>query len=279
MNRLSASILALGLAAAVGTVSAQSSGQYPNGYYSQASQPSVDRYGQANGAHYDYARVIRVDPVIQSGYNQSGYNGSPYSRTSNRGTSNTAQHCYQQDSYAGNDPYNRDRYYGQDGYNRNDGYGSNDRYYPQQRDGYGSNTGRTMATVIGGIAGAVLGSQVGGGSGSTAAAAIGSMVGGLAGRQVYENSQRNRARTGTVQVCDPVPVRDNDYYSNSNGYNGNGYSNNGYGNNGYSNTGYGNDSRVTAYDVTYQYGNRNYTTRTNYHPGDRIRVRVDVRPE
>jgi uncharacterized protein YcfJ len=36
---------------------------------------------------------------------------------------------------------------------------------------------------------------------------------------------------------------------------------------------------VSAYDVTYEYAGQQYTTRTNYHPGDRIRVRVDVRAE
>ena len=52
-----------------------------------------------------------------------------------------------------------------------------------------------------------------------------------------------------------------------------------YARNGYGNSGYVNDGRVTAYDVTYEYAGRQFVTRTNYHPGDRIRVRVDVRPE
>lgn len=87
------------------------------------------------------------------------------------------------------------------------------------------------------------------------------MVGGIAGQKVYENAQRNRyPRTGTVQVCDPVQVGSNGSYSTSD----------------YGRT---SDGRVNAYDVTYEYGGRNYTTRTNYHPGNRIRVRVDVRPE
>lgn len=33
-----------------------------------------------------------------------------------------------------------------------------------------------------------------------------------------------------------------------------------------------------GYNVTYEYAGRRYQTRTDYHPGDRIRVRVDVRP-
>lgn len=261
MTRLTASILAMGLAAAVGTASAQSGyypqGQYPQGQYQYGtSQPTVDRYGQSYGAQYDYARVIRVDPVRQSGYYGTSNNGR--------------QNCRSNSTYAGNDPYyGRDGYSSNDGYygnSRNDGYYGNDPYYPQQRDGYGSTTGRTMATVLGTVLGAAIGSQVGGGSARYATSAIGSMVGGMAGRQVYETTQRNRqpARVGTVEVCDPVPVRDSGYY----------------GNGGYSNAGYGQQTNgVTAYDVTYEYGGRRYTSRTNYHPGNRIRVRVDVRPE
>ena len=245
MNRLTASILAVGLAATAGTVSAQSSGYYPqqygSQYGSQYGQPVVDRYGQGNGAYYDYARVLRVDPVMSSGY---GYPAS------------SSQRCYtRQDTYAGNDGYNNG-YYGNDGYNNgysNNGYSNN---------GYrgGTTAGSNVATVIGGLLGAAVGSQVGGGSARYATAAIGSMVGGMAGRQVYENNRRTSyPRTGTVEVCDPVPVSNNGYN------NGNGY--------------YAGGGGVSAYDVTYEYGGRNYTTRTSYNPGNRIRVRVDVRPE
>ncbi|MCI4568795.1 glycine zipper 2TM domain-containing protein [Lysobacter sp. CFH 32150] len=253
MKRLSATLLALGLAAAAGMASAQTYGTYGNNApyyrnsgYTNTNQVYPDRYGNTNSAIYDYARVIRVDPVIDSRYG--------YGNTANQG-----QNCYERttvegnDGYYGNDPYRRDDYYGNDPYRR-DNYGR-DPYYPQQ-SGYGTNTGRTMATVIGGIAGAVLGSKVGGGTGTYAATAIGTMVGGMAGRQIYESSQRNRQpRTGTVRICDPVPAR----------------------------SGYGsypvNEGSVTGYDVTYEYAGRQFTSRTNYHPGDRIRVRVDVRPE
>ncbi|MDB6163096.1 MAG: hypothetical protein JWL98_528, partial [Xanthomonadaceae bacterium] len=92
MKCLTASILALGLAASIGTASAQSSGyysqygqpQYGQSQYGQPQygqqygqpqygQPSADRYGQATGAYYDYARVVRVDPVYDR-YGRSGYN-------------------------------------------------------------------------------------------------------------------------------------------------------------------------------------------------------------
>ena len=37
--------------------------------------------------------------------------------------------------------------------------------------------------------------------------------------------------------------------------------------------------RVDAYRVTYEYAGRRYQTITDYPPGDRLRVRVDVRPQ
>lgn len=267
MKRLTASILALGLAASVGTASAQS-----NGYYSQYGTPTPDRYGQStygNNAQYDYARVVRVDPVTGSSYG----NYPTSSGTYNNGTyNNGAQRCYQQNrngGYVGNDSYNGNGYSGNDGY-RNDGYRDDgyrdDGYYgrdDQSRSNGGSQTARTVATVVGGIAGAVLGSKVGGGSGTYAASAIGSMVGGMAGRSIYDNTQRRREPQGVVTVCDPVSGDGRSYPSSN-------YP---------SNNTYNTRNGVNAYDVTYEYAGRRYTTRTNYHPGERIRVRVDVRPE
>jgi uncharacterized protein YcfJ len=227
MKRLSVSLLVAGLAFA-GTAAAQSSG-----YYGQEDRYGSDSYSsdsyQGQGATYDYARVLRVDPIIGSGYGSNTYG----SNTSQRST----QCRYRQadDVYTGNDGY----------YGRDDGYRNN-----------GNETSRTVATVIGGIAGAVLGSKVGDGSGRYVGTAVGSMVGGMAGRSIYDSSQRNRqyARRGTVRVCDPVPVTSRDGY-------------------------YGDDENLNGYDVTYEYANRTYHTRTNYHPGDRIRVRVDVQAE
>jgi len=245
MKRLSATLLALGLAAAVGTASAQTYGGYSNGGYN-----NNGNYADTN-AIYDYARVIRVDPVIDSRYGNTGRN----TYASNGYSNVNGQRCYESSGAYGNGGYVNNGTY------RNDPYST-------QQGRYGTDTGRTMATVIGGIAGAVLGSKVGGGTGTYAATAIGSMVGGLAGRQIYESSQRRRYEGNSVTVCDPA---DDGYYGN------NGYSNNGYANNGYASN--GNDARVVGYDVTYEYAGRQFVTRTDYHPGDRIRVRVDVRPE
>jgi uncharacterized protein YcfJ len=223
MKRLSAALLAVGLAAS-GTAVAQSTYYPPSGGY--------DRY-QQDAAYYDYARVVRVDPVLDG----------RYSSTANVG----GQRCYETTT-AGS--YERDVY--QDGY-RNDG-----RYDQYGRPVAGSTTGRNVATVVGGIAGAVLGSQIGGGTGAYAATAIGSMVGGMAGREIYEQRQRDRyPRQGVVRVCDPEPV--------PGGYGG-------YGD-------YRTAGGASAYDVTYEYNGRSYTRRMDYHPGDRLRVRVDVSPQ
>lgn len=250
MKRLSAALLAIGFAAS-GSAFAQSAytpssdGYYGNNGYNRSYNDT-----QQGESYYDYARVIRVDPVLGA-----------YSTTTN----NSGQRCYQSRTAGSNQ---NGGYYGDNGYNngysngsqnngyRNDGYNGNDQYGRSQ---YGGNTtGRNVATVIGGIAGAVLGSKVGGGTGSYAATAIGSMVGGMAGRQVYENSQRDRyVRPGIVTVCDPVTVGRGDGY----GYNRS------------------NDGRGSAYDVTYEYNGHQYTRRMDYHPGDRVRVRVDVAPQ
>ncbi|TBR12466.1 MAG: glycine zipper 2TM domain-containing protein [Lysobacter sp.] len=249
MKALTATVLALAMTATAGTASAQQYSRYPSTYGSTQSSA----YGSTQGAFYDYARVVRVNPVYDSGYD------GRYAATTG------GERCTQSRTYAGgygNNGY-RDDGYGNNGYGNaygNNGYangGYNDPYADRGRyDGYGrptSQVGNTVATVIGGLVGAAVGSQVGGGSARYATSAIGSMVGGMAGRQIYEQTQRNRygsGRVGTVVACDPVQVGN---------YQGRG--------------------SATMYDVTYEYGGRMYTTRTNYRPSDRIRVRVDVNPE
>ena len=220
-------ILAAGLAAG-GTASAQS---YPS---------RGDAYGDyARGdAYTDYARVLRVDPVVDGRYDRTTHYGG--------------QRCYETTT-AGR--YERDGY--SSGSYRSDGYyGGRDGY------GYGTQGGRNVATIVGGIAGAVLGSKVGGGSGRYATTAIGSMVGGMAGREIYDQSQRDRyTRPATVRVCDPEPVQDDRYGDYDGGYDGSGV------------------NGGAGYDVTYEYNGRQYTRRMDYNPGDRIRVRVAVSAE
>lgn len=200
-----------------------------------------DRYRESSGARYDYAQVIRVDPVFDQGRRTA---------SSNR--------CYSRDErYAsgGRDGYYNggyeDRGYSRGSYGRDDGYYGNGRYRDYSNGG--SATARNVATIAGGVIGAVLGSKVGGGSGRYATSAIGSMIGGMAGREIYESNNRYRnTERGRVTVCEPD--------SSGNGY----YSGNG---------------SVTDYDVTYEYAGQRYTTRMDHHPGDRLRVRVDVSPQ
>jgi len=105
--------------------------------------------------------------------------------------------------------------------------------------------GRSLATVIGGVAGAVVGSRFGGGSGQLLGTAVGTVAGGLAGQSVYD-ANHPQDRQGYVRVCDPQPEE---------------------------------QERVDGYDVTYEYGGRTYRTHSDYNPGDRIRVRVEAVPE
>lgn len=186
-----------------------------------------DRYYTGdNGPVYDYARVVRVDPIIVDGGDRQG-------------------RCYERSDggYA----------YGPDGYRqeRRDtrDYGD-DRYAGGYRQG--SDGGRQVATVIGGLAGAIIGSRIGGGDGRYLGTAIGTVAGGAAGRAIYDANTGPVYRRSDVRVCEP-------------------------GRGGYGRDGYGYESeRVDGYDVTYEYGGREYHTRRDYHPGERIRVRVDV---
>ncbi len=133
--------------------------------------------------------------------------------------------------------------------------------WSEQRRGYEERTvtrqdnGAPIGTVLGAIAGGVLGHQVGGGRGRDVATAGGAIVGGLVGNQIDRDNgnfgggatteverrpvTRDVERCRTVQEVREVPV---------------------------------------GYDVTYRYGGREFVTRMPFDPGRRLRVAVDVRP-
>lgn len=129
-----------------------------------------------------------------------------------------------------------------------------DRYsnaYPQYNNGYPRSSQNTTAAVVGAIIGGALGNQVGKGDGRKAATIAGAVIGAAVGNNTgnrakarYQNGAYNGY--GSVQRCRVVT----DYQ----------------------------DERVVGYDVTYRYAGHTYHTRTAYHPGSTIRVRVDVRP-
>ncbi|MFC6838925.1 glycine zipper 2TM domain-containing protein [Xanthomonas theicola] len=167
MNKFSTRLLTAALAVGVvGPAAAQDYGRYDD--YRDRGYPA--------GGSYEYARVVRADPILAHV----------------RGPRETTERCYERPA--------------SDGYVEN-GYGGS--YY---NDGYrGTDGGRSAATVVGGIAGALLGSRVGGGSGRFVGTAVGTMVGGLAGRSIYDSNARTTVRTGSVSVCQPVSYRTESY--------------------------------------------------------------------
>lgn len=101
--------------------------------------------------------------------------------------------------------------------------------------------------VVGGIAGALLGNQVGGGHGREAATAVGAVVGAMAGDHLanrgryesYERAPREVMSCRTVQQLQP---------------------------------------QLTGYRVEYEYRGHTYSTFMREQPGATLRVRVSVDP-
>lgn len=101
--------------------------------------------------------------------------------------------------------------------------------------------------IVGGLAGGVLGHQIGGGRGKDAATALGVVLGAMTGDQFanrdqrgpYENAQRE------VQRCRTV---------------------------------YDTQTRITGYRVAYEYNGQHYTTFMRNNPGNSLQVRVSVDP-
>jgi uncharacterized protein YcfJ len=102
--------------------------------------------------------------------------------------------------------------------------------------------------VVGGIAGALLGSQVGGGNGKVAAAAAGAIAGAMVGDHVENDGRGGYAGTQeqAVQRCRTVESV---------------------------------EQRTNGYDVTYNYRGQTFNTVMNRDPGNRVRLRVSVEPD
>lgn len=113
--------------------------------------------------------------------------------------------------------------------------------YDQQPQQQGNNNG--SGTLIGAIAGGLLGNQVGGGNGRTAATAVGAVVGALSGQSI-SNGQGNGYQQPQSR-CRMV-------YTNSNRQNG--------------------------FLVTYEYKGRSFTTVTRNDPGRQIRLAITAVP-
>ena len=104
-------------------------------------------------------------------------------------------------------------------------------------------------TIVGGIIGAVVGNQFGSGSGRDWATVAGTTLGASVGN---DYARRRAYAGGTTYTSTETRCRVvNDYHQ---------------------------EERIDGYLVRYSYQGRQYTTRLNHHPGDRIRVRIDVTP-
>ncbi len=102
-------------------------------------------------------------------------------------------------------------------------------------------------TVIGAVAGGILGNQVGRGHGREAATAVGAVVGALAGNRIASANRYEPVQEAPRQVTRCQTVSDV-------------------------------QSRITGYRVDYSYRGQNYSTFMRNNPGANLQVRVSVDP-
>ncbi len=102
-------------------------------------------------------------------------------------------------------------------------------------------------TILGSIIGGVIGSQFGGGHGKTALTIAGATIGGAVARNAQNQRYPSQQYTTLQQQCVVE-------------------------------TNWRNEERIIAWDVDWAYQGKTYQTRMAEHPGDRIRVRVNVDP-
>ncbi|MFZ2507023.1 MAG: glycine zipper 2TM domain-containing protein [Steroidobacteraceae bacterium] len=104
------------------------------------------------------------------------------------------------------------------------------------------------STLLGSVIGGVVGNQIGSGGGRDLARIAGVLVGGAIGNNL--SHQRHGDYYGRERLVERCEVHYRDSW----------------------------DERIDGYRVTYEYAGREYTTRMPYDPGERVRIRVDVRP-
>ncbi|MGB5491195.1 MAG: glycine zipper 2TM domain-containing protein [Woeseiaceae bacterium] len=118
-------------------------------------------------------------------------------------------------------------------------------YTVDRRSRYGGG-----GTLFGAILGGVIGHQVGSGRGNDAATVAGTLIGAAIGS---ESSRKQNAGYGEERVARPVERCETRFQSRQ-------------------------EERIDGYRVTYRYHGQKYSTVMPYDPGNKIRVRVDVRP-
>lgn len=108
-------------------------------------------------------------------------------------------------------------------------------------------------TLVGAVIGGVIGHQFGSGRGNDAATVAGTLIGAAIGNESARKRAREDGYDGTTTYSRPVQRCETNYQSHQ-------------------------EERIDGYRVVYRYHGQRYSTRLPYDPGDRIRVRVDVRP-
>lgn len=99
---------------------------------------------------------------------------------------------------------------------------------------------RIAGTAIGGVAGGLIGSQIGGGNGKTLATIAGVVGGGYAGNRVQKNMQENNVTTTTERRCRTVNEK---------------------------------SQKVVGYNVTYRLDGKEGMVQTSYRPGATLPVK------
>jgi len=108
--------------------------------------------------------------------------------------------------------------------------------------------GRAGRTLFGAIVGGVIGHQFGSGHGNDAATVAGTLIG-----AAVANGSDDRPYYTTTEYSRPVRRCETNYSSHQ-------------------------EERIDGYDVVYRYHGQKYATRMPYDPGNRLKIRVDVRP-
>ncbi len=125
-----------------------------------------------------------------------------------------------------------------------------DARYDYDRPHYRQDHGHPGATLLGGIIGGLIGNQFGGGNGRKALTIAGTAL----GASVASRAARHPVRPA-YDYRPPAPVRRCTTTTETR-----------------------ERTVLDGYDVTYLYHGQEFTKRVSEHPGDRIRIRVDVEP-
>lgn len=109
-------------------------------------------------------------------------------------------------------------------------------------------SGSYTPMAVGGIVGGVVGNQFGGGRGKDILTVAGALLGASIGRDMARpHPHGQRVYTTTERRCEVL----DEYYE---------------------------EERIEGYRVTYRYKGKRFETRTDHHPGKRIRIKVQVEP-